>query len=92
MTFSFTHVFKKIEATMRGNCISKELRFLQLTAKHQDFFYHIYDDKSFIRKYPNNAPIDSVLTSRTSRRLLEKKAPVNNSVGTVPSAKKYCCK
>ena len=72
--------------------MSKELRFLQITAKHQDFFYHIYNDKNFIPKYPNNAPIYSVLTSRTSRGLLEKKAPVNNSVGTVPSAEKYCCK
>ena len=56
------------------------------------FFYHIYNDKNFIPKYPNNAPIYSVLTSRTSRGLLEKKAPVNNFVGTVPSAEKYCCK
>ena len=55
--------------------MSKELRFLQITAKHQDFFPHIYNDKTFIPKYPNNAPIDSVLTSRTSRRLLEKKVP-----------------
>ena len=72
--------------------MSKELRFLQITAKHQDFFYHIYNDKNFIPKYPNNTPIDSFLTSRTSRRLLEKKAPENNFVGTVPSAEKYCCK
>ena len=55
-------------------------------------FYHIYNDKNFIPKYPNNTPLDSVLTSRTSRRLLEKKAPVNIFVGTVPSAEKYCCK
>ena len=40
--------------------MSKELRFLQITAKHQDFFYHIYNDKNFIPKYPNNALIDSV--------------------------------
>ena len=91
MIISFTHVFKKIEATMRCNCMSKELRFLQITAKHQYFFPHIYNDKTFIPKYPNNAPIDSVLTSRTSRRLLEKKVPVNNFVEIVPSAEKYCC-
>ena len=72
--------------------MAKELRFLQITAKHQDFFYHIYNDKNFIPKYPNNAPIDSVLTSRTSRRLLERKAPVNNVLGTVPNAERYCCK
>ena len=34
--WSFTHVFKKIETTMRWNCMSKALRFLQITAKHQD--------------------------------------------------------
>ena len=35
--WSFTHVFKKIETTMRWNCTSKAYRFLQITAKHQDF-------------------------------------------------------
>ena len=72
--------------------MSKELRFLRITAKHQDFFlpYH-YNDKNFIPKYPNNALIDFVLTSLTSRRLLEKKVPVNDFLGTVPSAEKYCC-
>ena len=34
--WSFTHVFKKIETTMRWNCMSKALRFLQITAEHQD--------------------------------------------------------
>ena len=33
--------------------MSKELRFLQITAKQQDFFYHISNDKSFIPKYPD---------------------------------------
>ena len=55
--------------------MSKELRFLQITAKHQDFFNHIFNDKNFIPKYPNSTPIDSFSSSRTSRRLLEKKAP-----------------
>ena len=55
----------------------KELRFLEITAKHQHFFYLIYNDKNFIPNYPNNTSVDSVLTSRTSRRLLEEKAPVN---------------
>ena len=34
--WSFTHVFKKIETTLRWNCMSKALRFLQITAEHQD--------------------------------------------------------
>ena len=46
------------------------------------FFYHISNDKNFIPKYLGNALIDSVLTSRTSRQLLEKKSPVNDFVGT----------
>ena len=72
--------------------MSKELRFLQITAKQQDFFYNISNDKNFIPKYPDNALTDSVLTSRTLRRPLEEKAPVNDFVGTVPWAEKYCCK
>ena len=34
--WTFTRVFKKIETTMRWNCVSKALRFLQITAKYQD--------------------------------------------------------
>ena len=34
--WSFTHVFKKIETTVRLNCMSKALRFLQITTEHQD--------------------------------------------------------
>ena len=34
--WSFTLVFKTIETIMRWNCISKALRFLQITATHQD--------------------------------------------------------
>ena len=34
--WSFTHAFKKIETTMRWNCMSKALCFLQITAEHQD--------------------------------------------------------
>ena len=34
--WSFTHVFKRIETPMRWNCMSKALRFLQITAEHQD--------------------------------------------------------
>ena len=67
---------------MGWNCMSKELRFLQITAKHQDFFNHISNDKNFIPKYPDNALTDSVLTqSRTWRQLFEEKAPVNDFVG-----------
>ena len=33
--WSFTHVFKKIETIMRWKCMSKALRFLQITAKQQ---------------------------------------------------------
>ena len=64
--------------------MSKALRFLQITAKHQDFplFYRISNDKNFIPKYLDNALTDSVLTSRTSRRLLEEKAPVNDFVAS----------
>ena len=34
--WSFTHVLKKIDTTTRWNCKSKALRFLQITAEHQD--------------------------------------------------------
>ena len=67
--------------------MSKALRFLQLTAKHHNFpfFFHIFDDKNFIPKYLDDALADSVLTSRTSRRLLEEKAPVNDFGRTILS-------
>ena len=62
--------------------MSKALRFLQITAKHQDFpfFSCISNYKNLIPKYPYKALTDSVLTSRTSRRLLEEKAPKNDSI------------
>ena len=73
----------------------KRLKLLsgEITAKHQDFpfFYCIYNDKNFIPKYLDNVLTDSVLTSRTSRRLSDEKAPVNYFVRTVPS-EKNCCK
>ena len=67
---------------MRWNCMSKGLRFLQITAKHQDFpfFYCISNYKNFIPKYPDNAFTDSVLTSWTTRWLLEEKAPKKDFV------------
>ena len=34
--WSFTHVFQKIETSMRRNCTSKVLCFLQIMAEHQD--------------------------------------------------------
>ena len=57
--------------------MSKALRFLQITAKHQDFplFYRIFNDKNFIPKY-----LDNALTYY-----------VNDFVRTVTS-EKYCCK
>ena len=62
--------------------MSKALRFLQITAKHQDFpfFFCISNYKNFILKYPDNALTDSVLISRTSRRLLEEKALKNDFI------------
>ena len=61
--------------------MSKALRFLQITAKHQDFpcFTVFSNDKNFIPKYPDNALTDSVLTSQTWRRLLEE-APENDFI------------
>ena len=58
---------------MRLNCMSKALRFLQITAKHQDFPFltvinGISNDKNFIPKYLDNALTDFAQTSRTSRR------------------------
>ena len=92
-SFTHVHVFKKIETTVRWNCMSKALRFLQLTAKHQDFPFLPYftNDENLIPGYLDNALTDSVLTSQTSRRLLQEKVPVNDFGRTVPSAK-YCCK
>ena len=81
--WSFTHVFKKIETTMRWNCMSKALRLLQITAKHQDSpFFTVSNYKNFIPKYLYNA-----LTE-----LWEEKAPLNDFGRTVPSAEIYCCK
>ena len=78
----FTHVFKKIKTTMRWNCMSKALPFFQITAKHQAFPFFSYWFLTIKTSSQNisiiNAPTDSVLTSRTSRRLLEEKAPVND--------------
>ena len=74
--------------------MSKAHRFLQITAKHRDFpFFRISNDKNFIPKYLGNALTDSVLTSRTSRRLLEEEAPVIDFRRTVlVPREKYCCK
>ena len=61
--------------------MSKAHRFLQITFYF--FFYRISNDKNFIPKYLDNALTDSVLTSRTSRRLLEEKALVIDSHGEI---------
>ena len=56
-------------------------------------FYRISNHKNFFRKYFDNALTDFALTLRTPRRLLEKKALVNDFGRTVvASAEKYCCK
>ena len=62
--------------------MSQALRFLQIAAKHQyfPFFYCISNYKNVIPKYPDNALTESVLTSRTSRRLLEEKASNNDFI------------
>ena len=56
-------------------------------------FYRISNHKNFIPKQLVNALTDLASgTSRTSRRLLEEKAPVNDFGKRVPGAEKYCCK
>ena len=35
-SFTHVHVFKKIETTVRWNCMSKALRLVQITVEHQD--------------------------------------------------------
>ena len=43
LPWSFTHAFKKIETTMRWNCMSKAPHFLQITAKQQYFpFFTVF--------------------------------------------------
>ena len=49
------------------------------------FFYRISNDKNFIPKYLDNTVTDPVLTSSTSKRLLEEKAPVVDFGRTVPT-------
>ena len=62
--------------------MSKALRLLQITAKHQDSpFFTVSNYKNFIPKYLYNA-----LTE-----LREEKAPLNDFGRTVPSAEIYCC-
>ena len=73
--------------------MSKALRFLQITAKHQDCpFFTVSNHKKYIPKYLENALTDFAQTSRTSRPLLEEKGHVNDFGRTVLSAEKYCCK
>ena len=61
--------------------LSKALRFLQITAKHQDFpFFTVF---LAIKTLSQNIPItllQSVLTSRTSRPLSEEKVPTNDFI------------
>ena len=54
--WSFTHVFKKIETTMRWNCMSKSASFStdNVQTSRFSFFYRISNDKNFI--YPKISP------------------------------------
>ena len=67
---AFTHVFKKTEL-LWGEIVC------QRASSRFSFFYRTSNDKNFNPKYLDNAFTDFVLTSRTSRRLLEEKVPVN---------------
>ena len=65
--------------------MSKALCFLQITAKLQDCpFFTVSNHKNFIPIYLVDALPDFALTSRTSRRLLEEKAPVNDLEEQLP--------
>ena len=69
--------------------MSKAHRFLQITFS---FFFTVFPTiKTLSPRYLDNALTDSVLTSRTTTRLLEEKAPVIDFGRTVPT-EKYCCK
>ena len=71
---SFPHVFNKIETTMRWDCMSKALRFLCITAEHQDrpFFTVFLTIKTSSRNIPITLADRFRLNfERTSRRLLE---------------------
>ena len=54
-------------------------------------FYCVSNHKNFIPKYLDNALTDFAKTSRTSRPLLEEKAPVNDFGRTVPRGEIYFC-
>ena len=74
-------VLKRLKLLWGEIAWSKALRFLQITAKNQDFlfFYRIFNDKKFIPKYLDNAGTDFALTLRNiEATVFEKKAPVND--------------
>ena len=74
-------VLKRLKLLWGEIAWSKALRFLQITAKNQDFlfFYRIFNDKKFIPKYLDNAVTDFALTLRNiEATVFEKKAPVND--------------
>ena len=56
------------------------------------FLTYFERHKNFIPKYLDNTRIDFPQTARTSRQLLEAKAPVNYFGITVPSAGNYVYK
>ena len=88
-----SHTFLKILKLLWGEiACQKRFVFYRWRPNIKIFlFYSISNDINFVPKYLDNALTDSVLTSRTLRRLLEEKAPVNDFVRTVPG-EKYCSK
>ena len=90
------HVFKNIETTMRWNCMSKALRFLQITAEYQEWpFFIIF---LTIKSSFQNISIQISLKLHEYRggywrpTVTGENAPVKDFVRTVLSAEKYCWK
>ena len=93
-SWPLTHVFKKIETTMRWNCMSKALRFLQLTVKYQDCpFFTVFLTIKISSQNISITLLQISLKFHEHRgRYWRKKAPLNDFGRTVPSAEIYCCK
>ena len=90
------HVFKNIETTMRWNCMSKALRFLQITAEYQEWpFFIIF---LTIKTAFQNISIRISLKRHEYQSgywrpaIIREKAPVKDFVRTVLRAEKYCWK
>ena len=74
--------------------MSKALRFLQITAEHQDcpFFTVFLTIKTLSQNILITLPQISLKLHEHRGGYSEEKAPVNDFGRTVPSAEKYCCK